>query len=298
MDYVREVGYKPNSLARSLRTGKSNTIGLIVEDISFPFFSAIAKEIEEKAYKSGYRIIYSSTENNTAKTKELIDIYKDKHVDGYIIVPPDGVEEKINELCASGKPVVVLDRYLKDVEADHVIVNNYESVYEATQYLVGQGYKNIALITLNSTQSQMVDRLSGYEQAISDNGLIPIIEYIDQIDGQERQHHISTFLQKKANAIDAVIFSTNYLCVSGLKAMKRLGLNIPENMAVVSFDDYELFEMYSPAVTSISQPIEAISENAINLLLARLRKKGTEADKKIHKIVLPTTFIVRNSSTR
>lgn len=296
MDYVEEIDYKPNSLARSLRTGKSNIIGLIVEDISFPFFSSIAKEIEEKAYKNGYKIIYSSTENNTAKTKDLIDMYQDKHVDGYIIVPPEGVEEKINELCSSGKPVVILDRYLSEVQADHVVVNNYESVYNATQYLIDQGFKNIAFITLNSLQSQMIDRLSGYEQAIQDNGLIPIVKEIAQADSIERQKYISAFLQRKADSIEAILFSTNYLCVSGLRVMKDLHLDIPKNIAVVSFDDYELFEMYSPTITSIAQPIESISENAINLLLAKLKKKVADTDKVKQKITLSTTFIVREST--
>src|SRR5690606_33710415 len=298
MDYVEEIDYKPNSLARSLRTGKSNIIALIVENISFPFFSAIAKEIEEKAYKNGYRIIYSSTENDAAKTKELIEIYQDKHVDGYIIVPPEGLEEKINALRASGKPVVVLDRYLHNVETDHVLVNNYESVYSATQYLINQGYKNIAFITLNSLQSQMLERLSGYNQAIRDNNLIPIVKEVAPGDSVERQKHLLSFLERKGNNIEAIIFSTNYICVSGLKAMKQLGLNIPEDIAIVSFDDYELFEMYTPSITSIAQPIESISENAINLLLSRLNKKAAEGDKKAQKIILPTTFIPRESSTR
>ena len=298
MDYVEEIDYKPNSLARSLRTGKSNIIALIVEDISFPFFSAIAKEIEENAYKNGYRIIYSSTENDAVKTRELIEIYQDKHVDGYIIVPPEGVEEKINALCASGKPVVVLDRHLHNVETDHVLVNNYESVYSATQYLIKQGYKNIAFITLNSLQSQMLDRLAGYEQAIQDSKLTPIIKEIAHEDSVKRHKHLLSFFKRKRNSIDAVIFSTNYICVSGLKSIKQLGLSIPKDIAVVSFDDYELFEMYAPAITSIAQPIECISENAINLLLSRLNKKATEIDKDVQKIVLKTTFIERDSSTR
>ncbi|WP_245893592.1 LacI family DNA-binding transcriptional regulator [Sphingobacterium gobiense] len=298
LDYVEEIDYKPNALARSLRTGKSNTIALIVEDISFPFFSAIAKEIEAKAYKSGYKIIYSSTENDTAKTEELIEIYQEKHVDGYIIVPPTGIQAKIVELCASGKPVVVLDRYLEGVQTDYVLVNNDESVYSATKYLIDQGYKNIAFITLNSLQSQMLDRLSGYEKAILDNNLTPIIQKLTPAGRLEREKELLSFLEKKCSSIEAIVFSTNYICVGGLKAIKQLGLRIPEDIAVVSFDDYELFEMYSPAITSIAQPIEAISENAINLLLSRLGKKASEVSQNPQKIILSTTFVPRDSCTK
>ncbi|MFD1630833.1 LacI family DNA-binding transcriptional regulator [Pseudopedobacter beijingensis] len=296
MEYVEKSGYKPNSLARSLRTGKSNIIGLIVEDISYPFFSTIAKEIEEKAYKNGYKIIYSSTENNIDKTKELIEMYKDKHVDGYIIVPPEGIEDEINALYASGKPVVVLDRTLKDVEVDNVVVNNYDSVYKATKYLISNGFKNIAFVTLNSLQSQMLDRLSGYEQAIVEQGLMPYIKEVSYIDSEQAKKHILSFIERKVDVLDAIVFATNYLCVSGLKALKELRLHIPDKMAVVSFDDYELFEMYSPSITSIAQPTGAIAENAINLLLSRLKKQGQ--DKRNQKVVLPTTLIIRESSEK
>jgi len=293
MDYVEKIDYKPNSLARSLRTGKSNIIGLIVEDISYPFFAAIAKEIEDKAYRNGYKIIYSSTENNVAKTKELLEMYKDKHVDGYIIVPPEGVEQEVNDLYADGKPVVLLDRYLDGVEADYVTVNNEDSVYKAAQHLIQQGFKNIAFITLNSLQSQMQDRLSGYERAIKEAGLIPYIKEVSYDGGERTKKHISSFLQRN-RAIDSIVFATNYLCVSGLKAIKELGLRIPEHIAVVSFDDYELFEMYAPSITSIAQPTGAIAEQAINMLLSRLKK--SPPDKKKQDIVLQTSFIVRESS--
>lgn len=298
MDYVEEIGYKPNSLARSLRTGKSNIIGLIVEDISFPFFSTIARKIEEKANRNGYKIIYSSTENDVSKTRELIAMYKDKHVDGYIIVPPEGVEKEINDLSASGKPVVLLDRSLDTVEVDNIVINNYESVYEGTKHLVENGFNRIAFITLSSLQSQMLDRLSGYEQAIEDHGLTPYVKEISYVDSEESKKHIRNFIERKGNRLDAIVFSTNYLCVSGLKAIKELDLDIPKDIAVVSFDDYELFEMYTPSITSISQPIEAIAENAINLLLSRLKKKKIDSDKDAQKVILPTTFVVRESSIR
>lgn len=108
--YVAEVGYKPNSLARSLRTGKSNIIGLMVESISNPFFATIARRIEELAYKNGYMIIYSSTDNDTVKTKELIQMFRERHIDGYIISPPEGIEEDVKSLINAGRPVVFFDR--------------------------------------------------------------------------------------------------------------------------------------------------------------------------------------------
>ncbi len=293
LDYIEKIDYKPSALARSLRTGKTNIIGLIVEDISDPFFSTIAREIEEKAYKSGYKIIYCSTENDTKKTQELIEVYKDRQVDGYIIIAPDGVEREINDLVKSGKPVVLLDRYLPNVSTDYVLVDNFESAYKATNHLIENGFKNIAFVTINSLQSQMIDRLSGYEKATKERGFPQFVKEIAYHDSNDAVKHIISFLSRSPE-IDAIFFATNYLCVSGLRAIKSMNLQIPQNIGVVCFDDYELFELYSPSITSVSQPTEAIAENAINILLSRL-KKPTPGNKH-QTVVLPTSFIIRESS--
>ncbi|HJP64174.1 MAG TPA: LacI family DNA-binding transcriptional regulator, partial [Mucilaginibacter sp.] len=111
LKFVKEVEYKPNSLAKSLRTGKSNTIGLMVEDISNHFFANIARLIEDKAYENGYKLTYCSTDNKTEKTREMIAMFRDRHVDGYIIAPPEGIEDDIAQLISEGFPVVLFDRY-------------------------------------------------------------------------------------------------------------------------------------------------------------------------------------------
>lgn len=292
IDYVRDIGYKPNFLAKSLRTGKTNTIGLIVENISNPFFSTIAREIEEKAYQHGYKIIYSSTENNPEKTIELINVFSDRHIDGYIIVPPGGVDKEINDLINMGKPVVLLDRCLEHVATDYVVVNNFESTYQATMRLIDDGLENIAFITLNSRQSQMLARLEGYRKAINDHGIQEIIKEVPYERSKQAFDDFILFFEERKE-IDAAFFATNYLGLSGLKALKKINIKIPKQMSVICFDDYELFDMHTPSISSIMQPIESIAENAINLLLSRLEgKKG----KRPQNIVLPTSFIKRESS--
>ncbi len=293
LDLVQELGYKPNSLARSLRTGKTNIIGLMVEDISNHFFSFIARAIEEKAYQNGYKIIYCSTENDTDKTRELISMYSERHVDGYIIVPPEGIEEDVKQLAARGKPVVLLDRFLPQVETDYVIIDNFESASRATEHLIRNGYERIAFITIDSLQPQMQNRLLGYEKAMNEHNLVHYVKEISYKSSEQAIHQMKAFLTRKPE-IDAVIFATNYLCVSGLHTLRSMNIRIPEDIAVVSFDDYELFRMYSPSITTVSQPSEQIAEQAINLLLGRLNQTISEEARR--QIVLPTTLLVRNSS--
>jgi LacI family transcriptional regulator len=292
--YVEKTGYKPNSLARSLRTGKTNIIGLMVENISNPFFSNIARLIEERAYKSGYKIIYCSTDNSTSKTKDLIQMYRERHVDGYIITPPEGIETEINSLIASGSPVVLFDRLLPGVEGDFVVINNEQSAYNATKHLISHGYRNIAFITLNSLQSQMQDRLSGYQKALNEKKLpLHVKELAYGAESSDLTRHILAFL-KRLPKLDAVLFGTNYIGVSGLKAINALGRRIPDDLAVISFDDHDVFELNTPTITAIAQPIEEMAERLITLLLAKLNVKSN--DPPVKTVVLPTRMLVRNSS--
>lgn len=291
--YIEEVGYKPNSLARSLRTGKSNIIGLMVESISNPFFASIARQIEKKAYQNGYKIIYSSTDNDTGRTKELIQMFRERHVDGYIISPPEGIEEDITSLLNSGIPVVFFDRYLPGIEVDTVIVDNFESTYNAVSCLIKSGHKNIGFITLDSLQTQMQDRLAGYEKALEENGLSPHVKEISyNLSPENIIRHITSFLERKVK-LDAIIFATNYLGVSGLKAIRNLGLSINDQLAVISFDDHDLFELHNPSITAITQPVDEIADVIINVLLSKL-KPGAKARKE-QRMVLPTHLVMRDS---
>lgn len=292
LHFIDEVGYKPNLLARSLRTGKTNIIGLIVEDISNPFFANLARHIEEVAYKSGYKILYCSTENNPEKAKELIHIFKARRVDGYIITPTEGIMEEVNKLKNEGASVILFDRVFDKDNNDFVVLDNFSSTYKAVVHLKEQGYSEIGFVTINSLQSQMQQRLRGYEKAIDDHGLNHHVKEVGfHLGDLNVIEHIMDFLDRKQQ-LDAIIFSTNYLGVSGLKALKQAGLTIPNDIAVVSFDDHVLFELYNPSITSIAQPIEAMSEQLINILLDKLGSKN----KISHQVTLPGQLIIRESS--
>ena len=293
---IEEVGYKPNSLAQSLRTGKTMIIGLMVENIANPFFANIARLIEEKAYKNGYKIIYCSTDNDSEKTRELLRVFQDRHVDGYIICAPEGIEKDVNNLIDNGSPVVLFDRYLPDTKADYVVIDNYGSTYQAVTHLIENGYKNIAFVTLDSLQMQMQDRLRGYEAALSEHGLHHHIKEISFLQNEETMNrHIASFFERKPQ-LDAVVFGANYIGISGLKVIKKLGINVPNDLAIVTFDDHTLFELHTPSITAISQPIEEISEKLITMLLSRLDK--IPKVKKIQFEVLQPELIVRESSQK
>ena len=291
--FIKEVGYRPNETARGLRTGKSNIIGLMVESISDPFFATIARLIENKAYKNGYKIIYCSTDNDTQKTKDLIQVFRERSVDGYIISPPEGVDEEINELVKSGIPVVMFDRHLPKAKADYVEIDNEYSAFNATGHLIGKGYRNIAFVTFSSAQTQMQGRLKGYKAALKGSGLKAYVMEIDyNPDDAKMISAIKDFFSRHKN-LDAVLFGAIQAGVCGLKAMKELDLHVPSNLAVISFDDHDVFELFSPPITAIEQPIEEIAENVIDVLLQRLNFPDREF--KAKSIVLKTKLKIRSS---
>lgn len=291
---VEELNYKPNQLAQSLRTGKTKIIGLMVENIANPFFANIARLIEEKAYREGYRIIYCSTEDDTAKTQELISMFRDKHVDGYIITPPQGVEQDIKALIDDGFPVVLIDRQVTGLESNFVVVDNLAGTYNATSHLIGQGYKQIAFVTTDSKQSQMLQRLEGYRNALGNSELAPIILEIPYYDDPEGMiQNMMAFLSGNKK-VDAVFFSTNYLAVRGLEAISRLNLAIPSDIGLVSYDDLDLFKLYKPSITAVAQPTEDIANQVINCMLHLL--KGENQAALPEALVLPTQLIIRDST--
>ncbi|MGF7230357.1 LacI family DNA-binding transcriptional regulator [Arachidicoccus sp.] len=295
-DFVKEVGYKPNPIAKSLRTGKTKTIGLMIENIADPFFAAIARHIENKANKNGYKIIYCSTDNNTDKTKELLGMFREQNVDGYIMSPPIGVGEEIKSLMASNLPIVFFDRHLCEVETDYVEVDNEQSTLDATQYLIEQGFKHIAFITFASTQTQMQGRLNGYQAAIKKNKYQSYVkEVIFNPNETVVVQSILDFL-KKNKGLDAILFGALQAGTSGLKALKKIAPDNLSNLGIISFDDCDVFELFSPPITAIAQPIDQIAEYAIDLLLKRLNNGNTNKEWK--NIVIKTELIIRDSSAK
>lgn len=289
---IHDNDYQPNSIAQSLRTGNTNTIALMVEDISNTFFSKIARLIEDKAYKKGYKIIYSSTENNVEKAVALLQMFKSRKVDGYIISPIKGLKNEIQSLIKDQIPVVLFDRNLPELGANYVGANHFLGAYTATKSLIDKGKQSIAFVTIDIDVQQIKDRLEGYQQALFDHHF-PIKEaLVLKIPfHQEEAQTISAIKNLLSqNAVDAILFATNYLTISGLKAIKELGIPLNEQLEFIGYDDHEVFELHSPSISAIKQPLDEIADNIIHLILIQLEAKSNLPSK---EIVLPAQLIVR-----
>jgi len=296
LDVAAKNGYEPNRMAVGLRTGVSKVIGLIVESIGGPFFGAMARVIEEEAEKEGYRIIYCSTNNNIQKGKDVIRMLSQQLVDGYIVTPMKGLEKDIQNLIANEKPVVLIDGYFQGLDIPHVLVDNYGSAYNAVEHLVKAGYQKIGLVTADLDLVQLQDRMLGYKEALKANGLKDdkklIFKLPFDMDKDEAVNAVKTFIGQHKK-MDAVFFTTNYLGTMGLQSIKELELNIPGNLAVVSFDDNEIFSLYPPGITTIQQPTYEIAKSAIDLLLSQMSPDKYDISK--IKLQIPSKLIERGS---
>lgn len=296
MDYVKEKNYNRNALAQSLRTGKSKIIGLIVEDIADAFFSSVARLIEESAYKKGYKIIYCSTEDNPKKTVELINMFKGRNVDGFIITAPKGIEPEVSLLLKQNHPFVLFDRYFPELDTDYVGIDNLSGAKMAVEHFAGQGFKQIAFITLASDQTQMTERLKGYHEAIATVALQPYVLEIKFTSKPEKVVlQISNFLARNKN-IDAILFATNYLALQGFEAINRQNLKIPDDVGVIGFDDHAFFKVFNPPITAVAQPMKNLSENLIDVLFKRM-SEGEYVGGSFQKVLCPE-LIIRKSSLK
>lgn len=294
-EYIREVGYKPSHLAQSLRLGKSKVIVFMVEDISNQFFASIARKIEEKAFKNGYKIIYCSTNNDPEKAKALIETFKVRSVDGLIITPTPNLESTISGLLEEEFAVLLFDRWIPSIDCNYVIVENEKSAFEATTHLINNGCKKIGFITVESDQIQMNDRLTGYINAIEVYGFsknVLLLPFQNSSD-QSLSYKIQLFLQKNTD-LDALFFATNYLAFEGLQAINVLKKRIPNDILVVSFDDHYFFTLFQPNISAIEQPLESIAEKLMEGMLMMLEDE--EINKREFKVILPNTLQIRESS--
>lgn len=293
-EVAAKLHYRPSMIASSLRTGKTRSIGLIVEDISNQFFADLARVIEDEAKNIDYRVFYCSTGDDDARCEELVQSLLQANVEGFIITPTKNLEKSIDLLLKLQKPVVLIDRYFANQKVSHVVMDNYEGSYSATKFLMNKGCKNIAVVNNTSEMIQMKLREKGYSDALKEEGIYDksLTLYLDyHTNEQSRIDAIVRFFTENPR-IDAVLFLANYMGLAGLQAFRGMGYKIPEDISVISFDDHDSFKLHTPTISVIAQPIEDIAIKSIQLLMSQMT--DFEAFK-VEKVLKKGTLIVRES---
>lgn len=295
LDYSAMINYKPNQAAQSLRTGKTNIIVFMVEDISNYFFSKIARIIEDLAYKNGYKVLFCSNENDDKRSKELLDLFSDRQADGFIIIPSPGIKSYIKDLMDRNIPLVLFDRYFPELDTSYVVIDNEIAAKNATEHLINNGFRRIGFVTIDVTQNQMIQRESGYNIAMENAGLDSNVLKIPfgKINTQEFKKSLYKFIRGKKN-LDAVFFSTNYLTQAGLEVFKDKDPKILEELGILAFDDNDFFKVFTPSISTVSQPLQEIGEELMQIILTLIKSDKTNLSTR--KVQLKAELIVRNSS--
>ncbi len=289
---AKALNYKPNLAAQSLRSGKTKTIGVILSDISNPFFAEIARSIEDIASKRGYTVVFGSSDENPDKLKNLISSLSARGIDGFIIVPSENSEKTIKSLAKEKAPIVLLDRKINSLKLSSVVLNNFEASKKATELLIKRGFKDIELFSYNLKISNILERDSGYETQMKASKLDKYIKInkisYDKLSTEFEDVVLGALKSKKGKK--AFLFATNSICLNALKILHKHGYKVPQDVSILSFDYSDIFDFYSEGLAYLEQPISGFGEAAANLLFDNLNGGSPS----IKTISLDATLHIKN----
>ena len=263
--------FTPNQIARNLRLQKTNTIGLIIPDISNPFFANLARTVELELRKRGKMVLLCDTKDSTDLEKESITLLKGRKVDGLLIAPVG--KESIHLLEDTATPMVLIDRYFEGVDLPFVTTDNFFGAYEATSFLIEKGHSNIACIQGLSGTTPNDNRIKGYQEAMHTHGLSEQIKIIGTDYSVENGFESTKELLARSNAPTALFALNNQIAMGCMKALKENAFEIPKDISLIVFDEQPYFELLSPPLTAIKQPMKTIGEVAVESLFQLLETK-------------------------
>lgn len=301
---IKELNYEVNEVARSLRQNKTNTIGVVVGTILSPFFSAIAKSIEDVANKNNYNMILCDADENSEKELKYLKVLTANRVDGIILAPTGKNKDYINWLIRSNTKLILIDRLIEGIECDAVVVNNERGAYIAVKHLIDQGFKKIGILTTHQDITPEKERFNGYLKALNEAGipkndnLIKIGKFKNPMLNKENVINLTKELIQNPDGIDAIFATSNDLALGALMAIKKAGLRIPEDIGIISFDDADWCLILESPLTSIRQPIYNLGSIAAEMLIKKINGENISLDEKNLTISLNTDLIIRNSTKK
>lgn len=294
-EVAQKLNYRPNQIAKSLKTSRTYTIGLIVADISNPFSSSLARIVEDEAEKVNYTVIFGSSDETAQKSAKLIDTLLNRQVDGLIIAPPASSVAQIEDLVKQEVPFVLLDRYFPALKTNYVILDNHGAAEKATTHLVEAGCKSIALLTYKTELEHLKERKRGYLSALKKAGMAyrrTLVKEVDiSNDPREIERALKDLLENQHP--DGLLIASNILAAYGLRYINTLPLKVPADLAIVSFDETEALDLFYAPLTYIRQPLQEMGQKATQILL-----EGIATKNKITQIVMEGELVVRASSKR
>ncbi len=287
---AKELNYQPNQIARSLKTNKTNSIGLLLADISNPFSSQIARIIENEADKIGYAVLIGSSDESIEKSEKIIDVFLNRQVDGLILSLPENSESIISDLKSKDIPFVLLDRYFPSFPSNSVAIDNFSASENVIKHLIENKYKNIGIVSYDTSLVHLNERLKGATSQANINCSVGKVR-LGHIQ-EDVESAMETFLNLKPT-MDAIFFTSNLLTISGLKYLNKKRVIIPDNIGVIAFDKSDAFDLFYTSISYVNQPLPQLGKEAVGLMHQAIND-GT----KKQQIFLQAELIVRESTSR
>ncbi len=269
---IQQLDFKINPVARSLKTNRSMTVAVLVPALANIFSMSVIEGVERFLDQYGYSLIVCDSEGDVEKEKAKLQFVKDKYVDGVIVMPTTNVGSHVYEIMGREFPVVLIDRLVDDEEFDAVVVDNTNAAYDAVEHLVINGHRQIGIITGPDNISTSRERYKGYQRVLDDYGISIEEEYVLHGD-----YTIDTgyFLMKRLMQLDhppTAVFVSNYeMTIGAIMAINDIGIQVPEQVSIIGFDQLELSKVIKPSLSVVVQPMEAIGQKAAEILYRRMR---------------------------
>lgn len=291
---ARELDYQPNQIAKSLKTNRTRTLGLVIADIANPFASSLARIIEDEADKQNYTVIFGSSDENPQKCQKLLTTLLNRQVDGLLIAATEGMESQLTELKQRGVPFVLIDRYFPALTTNYVALDNHQAMYAAVRHLLDAGYRRIGMVSYKTSLFHISERVRGYRTALAESGITARKRWLREVSNETVQTEMAKAIHDLTTGqhpADAIVFASNTLAIHGLKQLNALPLRIPDDVAVVSFDDADINDLFYSPLTYVRQPLLEMGQLATKILLDALaaNNRTTQAN-------LEATLIIQAST--
>ncbi len=273
---IEQLSYHPNAIARSLKTKKTFTTGIIVSDILNPTLASIEKSVEDFFLQNNYSLTICNSDESPEREKMWLDMLRDRRVDGIILLPTGANRSFLFATVEAGFPLVLLDRQIEGLRADAVLFDNDTGAYQAVNHLLSLGHTHIGLLNLPASLTPGQGRLRGYERALTDHGL-PIYRQLikdGSFKAQEGPILAAELLDARPRPT-AMLVSSNRLAQGVLEQVKARGLRVPEDLALVVFDDVPYFSFISPSITAVSADAKEFGSKAVEYLIERINGSYT-----------------------
>ena len=296
-DAAKELNYFTNQIAKSLKTNKTFTIGLILSDIANPFSSSLARIIEDEAEKSNYTVIFGSSDEIAERSCKLINVLLNRQVDGMIIASAENTESQILYLKELEIPFVLIDRYFPEINVSHVAIDNYKAAYTAVKHLIDNGNKKIGMVTYNSSLYNLQERKRGCIAALRDHNLEVKDEWIKEVSILNDEVEIEKIFNELISSpekVEALLFGSNILSTYGLKYINRHQIKVPDQLSIVSFDQSDASSLFYAPLTHIKQPLQEMGQLVTKILLDSMG----ENDHEIVHVNMEAELVIGKSTQR